>query len=128
MRTVTNVTSPTGVATEDEVRQAPSFFPREFTGNRQSNAIQDRTAEATSNARSLYPDGAVVLEDVSFTATQTRVLDHKLGRVYRGFSIERARGTHPISITETAQNTVEQDKRTITLNANTACTVNIRVW
>lgn len=128
MRSVSTVTNPTNVTTERKIRTPSAAYPREYTGERHTNAIQDNVANVTAPARSLVQDNQVIFEDLAFTAGQTQQIEHKLGRAYRSFAIERIRGTHPISVKEVAQNDTELDKRIITLNASTACTVNLRVW
>jgi hypothetical protein len=99
----------------------------EYTGDRQSIALQKNIASATAGARSALPNGEVVFEDVSFTANTNTVLEHKLNRAYSEWTVTRVRGTHPISIVEIAQNDADLDKRQLTLHANTACTAHVRV-
>lgn len=127
MSGVSIVKNPTDTASEVFTTTKSPAVPREFTGERQVNSLQENLIQATLAARSLAPEGEILFEDVSFTASVNKVLNHQLGRAYRDFIVSRTRGTHPVSIVEVAQGDTELDKRQITLVANTNCTANVRV-
>ncbi len=61
--------------------------PREHTGNRQLDAIQN-AAEQTVRALNSFPIVFGIMSDEeTFTAGQTRALDHRLGRKPIGFIV-----------------------------------------
>ncbi len=61
--------------------------PREHTGNRQIDAIQNAAEQSVRTLNACPPVFGVFGGEETFTAGQTRVLDHGLGRKPIGFIV-----------------------------------------
>lgn len=110
-------------------------FKFEQTPDRQLGAIQ-RVIQAIIQSWNAIPMlSGTDIYDVSFAAEETRAIEHKLGRKYRGWMVVRPRATSPLFILtgsgpmmmETLQDASLDDKQ-ITLHSSTACTFDLRVW
>lgn len=123
---------PTSIATNANnisrlTTKAPAY-PIDYHGSTDALTTSELALQATVAARSQGIDPGNVIKDVVFTAGANKVVEHRLQRAYEGFLVRRPRGTHPVSITEIAQNSDVLDKVQITLNSNTACTADIEVY
>lgn len=95
-------------------------FVREHTGDRQTQAMQAATdrIRVGVNARGGTP---VTTPDLTFTAGETKVIDHRLGRQPTEWSAADVTAGYG-SFQRTAW-----DSKTITIQSQNACTARFRV-
>lgn len=86
---------PTTVSSASGTSQTSSrvpAVPREQTGDRQTDRIQQNAAQSSAAARALpYGDGLVIVKDVLISSTNPTLVAHKLGRAYVGWELKRIR-------------------------------------
>jgi hypothetical protein len=70
---------------------------------------------------------ATTVRDVEFTIATAKVIEHRLGRPYAGWSVVRLR-TAGATFYETAQTPTDLDKTQVTLVPSATCTADVEVW
>lgn len=116
MRVPSRIVAQGSSATPKPVRTRGAGFGLEHTGDRQTNDLQRKIADATARQRFNPFANGTLIQNVTFTAGQTIVLNHGLGEAYSGFFVTRAKGNAP-QIWEDTLPTGATPKRQIALKS-----------
>jgi len=98
----------------------------EHTGDRQTQELQRKLADATARARQDPGSNKTVLVGITFGAGQAQVLNHGLGDTYTGWLVVRAL-VNPASFVEVALPQGADPKKQIALQSANAGIYDIEV-